>query len=74
MREQAGITREEAGYVIRASGSKISRLELGRTSFKLRDVNDLLSLYGVHDDADRATPMPWPGRRTPLAGGVPTAM
>jgi len=55
MRENAGITREEAGEVIRASGSKISRLELGRTGFKLRDVDDLLSLYGVHDDADRAT-------------------
>lgn len=55
MRENAGITREEAGDVIRASGSKISRLELGRTGFKLRDVYDLLSLYGVHDDADRAT-------------------
>ena len=57
MREKAGITCEEAGDVIRASGSKISRLELGRTGFKLRDVNDLLSLYGVHDDADRATPV-----------------
>jgi hypothetical protein len=57
MREKAGITREEAGDVIRASGSKICRLELGRTGFKLRDVNDLLSLYGVHDDADRATPI-----------------
>jgi transcriptional regulator with XRE-family HTH domain len=57
MREQAGITREEAGAVIRSSVSKISRLELGRTGFKLRDVNDLLSLYGVHDDADRATPI-----------------
>jgi len=55
MREKAGITREEAGDVIRASGSKISRLELGRTGFKLRDVNDLLSIYGVHNDADRAT-------------------
>jgi len=55
MRENAGITREEAGDVIRASGSKISRLELGRTGFKLRDVYDLLSLYGVHDDGDRAT-------------------
>jgi transcriptional regulator with XRE-family HTH domain len=47
MREKAGITREEAGDVIRASGSKISRLELGRSGFKLRDVNDLLSLYGL---------------------------
>lgn len=55
LREKAGIAREVAGDEIRASPSKMSRLELGRTSFKLRDVNDLLNLYGVHDDADRAT-------------------
>lgn len=55
LREKAGISREAAGDEIRASASKMSRLELGRTSFKLRDVNDLLRLYGVRDDADRAT-------------------
>src|SRR5215469_12998974 len=47
LREAANITREDAGYHIRASGSKISRLELGRVSFKERDVSDLLELYGV---------------------------
>ena len=47
LREVKGITREEAGYAIRASGSKISRMELGRVSFKERDVADLLKLYGV---------------------------
>ena len=52
LREAKGITREEAGYAIRASGSKISRMELGRVSFKERDVVDLLDLYGV--DADEA--------------------
>ena len=50
LREANGITREEAGYTIRASGSKISRMELGRVSFKERDVVDLLALYGVDDD------------------------
>src|SRR5215831_9311352 len=50
LREVKGITREEAGYAIRASGSKISRLELGRVSFKERDVTDLLKLYGVDED------------------------
>jgi transcriptional regulator with XRE-family HTH domain len=55
LRESAGISRESAADEIRASVSKMSRLELGRTSFKLRDANDLLSLYGVRDDADRAT-------------------
>jgi transcriptional regulator with XRE-family HTH domain len=53
-REQAGITREVAGDAIRASTAKISRLELGRVSFKERDVADLLTLYGVLDDAERA--------------------
>ena len=51
LREGAGITREDAGYHIRASGSKISRMELGRVSFKERDVTDLLEFYGVTDQA-----------------------
>ncbi|MEV1019745.1 helix-turn-helix transcriptional regulator [Streptomyces sp. NPDC050264] len=53
LREARGITREAAGYSIRASESKISRLELGRVSFKARDVEDLLTLYGVTDEAER---------------------
>lgn len=55
LRERQGITREEAGYAIRASGSKMSRLELGRVGFKERDVADLLTLYGVTDTRDRET-------------------
>ncbi|MEO3750847.1 helix-turn-helix transcriptional regulator [Streptomyces sp. B6B3] len=54
LREARGVTREDAGYAIRASESKISRMELGRVSFKQRDVADLLTLYGVIDDAERA--------------------
>jgi transcriptional regulator with XRE-family HTH domain len=53
LREGKSITREDAGYEIRASGSKISRMELGRVSFKERDVADLLTLYGVSNDAER---------------------
>lgn len=53
-REACGIDRERAGYVIRASPSKISRMEAGRTSFKARDVADLLTLYGVSDEAERS--------------------
>jgi transcriptional regulator with XRE-family HTH domain len=49
LREGAGVSREDAGYHIRASGSKISRMELGRVSFKERDVNDLLEFYGITD-------------------------
>jgi hypothetical protein len=50
----AGVTREQAGYAIRGSESKISRMELGRVSFKERDVVDLLKLYGVHDPAEHS--------------------
>jgi transcriptional regulator with XRE-family HTH domain len=53
LRESQGITREKAGYSIRASESKISRMELGRVGFKTRDVEDLLTLYGVLDNAER---------------------
>lgn len=53
LREAKSITRDTAGYSIRASGSKISRMELGRVSFKERDVDDLLTLYGVTDPAER---------------------
>jgi len=50
LREARGITREQAGYEIRSSESKISRMELGRVSFRPRDVADLLTLYGVAED------------------------
>ena len=53
LRETAGVSRDDAGYHIRASGSKISRMELGRVSFKERDVTDLLEFYGVDDTAER---------------------
>jgi len=53
LRENKAITREDAGWEIRASGSKISRMELGRVSFKERDVADLLTLYGVNDPDER---------------------
>jgi transcriptional regulator with XRE-family HTH domain len=53
LREERGITRDDAGYVIRGSGSKISRLELGKVSFKERDISDLLSHYGVEDGEQR---------------------
>jgi uncharacterized protein DUF5753/helix-turn-helix protein len=52
-REASGITCADAGYAIRGSHSKISRMELGRTGFKRRDVADLLTLYGVSDHVER---------------------
>ncbi|RCG20199.1 XRE family transcriptional regulator [Sphaerisporangium album] len=52
-RESRNITLEAAGHSIRASHSKISRMELGRVSFRMRDVADLLTLYGVTDESER---------------------
>jgi transcriptional regulator with XRE-family HTH domain len=54
LREAAGVTPEQAGDEIRASRSKISRMENGRVSFKARDVADLLTLYGVTSEQMRA--------------------
>src|SRR6266498_5811564 len=54
MREARGITREAAGWEIRSSESKISRMELGRVGFKERDIADLLSLYGITHQDERA--------------------
>jgi Domain of unknown function (DUF5753)/Helix-turn-helix domain len=54
LREAAGVTPEQAGYEIRASRSKISRMETGHVGFKTRDVTDLLTVYGVADEQVRA--------------------
>ena len=62
LREAAGISAEKAGYEIRASRSKISRMETGRVGFKLRDIEDLLTLYGVTDGEQRARVVALAGR------------
>src|SRR5215469_9034844 len=54
LREAADITPERAGLEIRASRSKISRLETGRVKLKARDVKDLLTVYGVTDETAQA--------------------
>src|SRR5215467_571765 len=54
LREAADVTPDRAGYEIRGSRSKISRMEHGRVGFKERDVADLLTLYGVTDEAVRS--------------------
>ncbi|MFF0269336.1 helix-turn-helix domain-containing protein [Kribbella sp. NPDC004536] len=53
LREAAGVSRTDAGWAIRGSESKISRLELGRVGFKVRDVDDLLTLYKLEDEVER---------------------
>jgi len=52
LRESKGITARQAAAAIRASESKISRIELGRNAIREIDVLDLLTLYGV-SPADR---------------------
>src|SRR5690606_24267512 len=54
LREASGLSREQAGDHIRGSDSKISRLELGRTSIRERDLVDLLQLYGITDSEELA--------------------
>lgn len=78
LREAAGVTPDQAGYEIRASRSKISRMENGRVGFKERDVADLLTRYGITDERQRAgmlslarqasTPGWWSGYGDVLAG------
>jgi transcriptional regulator with XRE-family HTH domain len=54
LRQARGISREDAGKAIRGSHAKISRIELGKVRVKERDLSDLLDVYGVYDDTDRA--------------------
>jgi transcriptional regulator with XRE-family HTH domain len=53
LRESRGITAQQAAKAIRASESKISRIELGRNAFREVDIADLLTLYGINDHAER---------------------
>src|SRR3954452_1138632 len=52
LREEAGISRLDAAAAIGSSGPKVSRMELGRTAAKVRDLAGLLALYGT-DEAER---------------------
>ncbi|WP_344532627.1 helix-turn-helix transcriptional regulator [Streptomyces albiaxialis] len=54
LREAQYITRAEAGEAIRVPPSRIAELEHGRTGFPRRDVADLLTIYGVTDEGERA--------------------
>ncbi|QJY48300.1 helix-turn-helix domain-containing protein [Pseudonocardia broussonetiae] len=58
LREAAGISREAAAGTLRTSPARIDGLELGRElgrgGFTTRDVDDLLTRYGVADDRYRA--------------------
>ena len=62
IREDRGISREDAGYEIRLSDSKMSRLERGRLTASESDVAALLALYGVKDKAERSVLLDLAGR------------
>ena len=68
LREAADITAEKAGYEIRASRSKIGRIETGRVGLKLRDIEDLPTLYGVATNGSGRRSLPWPGGHASRSG------
>ena len=49
LREAAGLTIEQVAMQLEVSDSKISRIETGRVSTRLRDLHDLLRIYRVND-------------------------
>ena len=53
LRQARGLTTATAGHAIRASHTKISRMERGRGAFTEREVADLLTLYGITDQGQR---------------------
>jgi transcriptional regulator with XRE-family HTH domain len=53
LREDSRIDRKAAASAIRGSESKISRIETGRNGCKVRDVEDLLTLYRVTAGPER---------------------
>lgn len=67
LRETAGLSRAQAARAIGVSGSKVGRLELGRSGCKPDDVAALLTVYGADDDerttllalAEQTTARPW---------------
>jgi hypothetical protein len=54
LRQAAGISGQAAGAALRATGSKISRVEAGHVPVRGRDVLDLLRLYKMNDATVRA--------------------
>src|SRR5712691_4541578 len=54
LREARRLSLEDAGDVIRASPSMVTRLETGQVGFNDRDIFDLLTFYGVTDEKREA--------------------
>jgi transcriptional regulator with XRE-family HTH domain len=54
LRDDAGITGEEAASAVDRSASWISRIESGRSGLRARELRDLLDLYELPDESQRA--------------------
>lgn len=54
LRQESNISRVDAAKAIRAHDAKITRMERGQVGFKKRDVADLLTLYRMLDERERA--------------------
>jgi hypothetical protein len=74
LRQARGVTAETAAHAIRASHTKISRMERGRGAFTAREVADLLTLYGVTDHGQRGRLLGWLDRPTQPTGPITTAI
>jgi transcriptional regulator with XRE-family HTH domain len=59
LRDRAGLSLEQVAAELEVSPSKISRLENGQSPAKLWDVRNLLTLYGVEDEAYRRRAERW---------------
>jgi transcriptional regulator with XRE-family HTH domain len=53
LREEAGLLIEQVAEQLECSPSKISRLETGKGIPRVRDVRDMLEIYGVYDSKER---------------------
>jgi transcriptional regulator with XRE-family HTH domain len=51
LREQVGRTGEDAAAAVERSASWLSRIESGQSALRLRELRDLLQLYGLTDQA-----------------------
>jgi transcriptional regulator with XRE-family HTH domain len=52
LRDEAGMLIEQVAEALECSPSKISRLETGKGIPRVRDVRDILTLYGVREDEE----------------------
>src|ERR1700750_3162159 len=70
LRTEAGLTLDDVAARMTCSTSKISRLETGKGVPKVPDVSELMRIYGVDSDTERALLLRLrPARRELRLGG-----